>query len=82
MKKVVLISFVIVLALAMALPVFADPGNPNGPPECRGRDMVPGQGVSSNIDNMTGPDGVNPGRDHFPDGPGGVGAANITCNSN
>lgn len=62
MKKIVFIALVVVIVLAMAIPVFADPGSPNGPPECRGRDMVPGQGVSGNIDNITGPDGVNPGR--------------------
>ena len=58
MKKIVLIVFVVVLALAMAIPVFADPGNPNGPPPCDlgapyGEFLVPGLGVKGNIENMT-----------------------------
>jgi hypothetical protein len=32
MKKVILITIVVVLALAMAIPVFADPAPPNTPP--------------------------------------------------
>jgi len=79
MKKVILIVFVVLLALVMVMPVFADPGNPGGPPECRGKDMVPGAGVSGNIDNMTGSDGVNPGRGHLPGYEGSPGAANINC---
>ena len=86
MKKIVLIAFVVVLVLATAIPVFADPGNPNGPPECRGKGMAPGRGVSANVENMRGPDGENNGRGHFQwlvDGvdiyDGDPGAANITC---
>lgn len=93
MKKIVLILFVVVLMLAMAIPVFADPGNPNGPPPCdlgAAYDLVPGQGVKGNIENMTGPFGPDeenplketPGRDHmFPkwNYDGGPGNANVTC---
>ena len=93
MKKVLFIILVVVLVLAMAIPVFANhdgpggpPDTPNGPPECRGRDMRPGVGVSANIANMRGPEGENNGRGHFEwivddvdvyDGD--PGAANITC---
>ena len=87
MKKIVLIVLVVALALAMAIPVFADPGNPNGPPPCDlgapyGIEWVPGQGVKANIENMTGPDGENPGRGHIDpiwEYDGGPGNANVTC---
>jgi len=87
MKKIILILFIVVLVLAMAIPVFADPGHPNGPPPCDlgapyGEFLVPGLGVKGNIENMVGPDGENPGRGHMDEQwnyDGGPGNANVTC---
>jgi hypothetical protein len=87
MKKVIFVILVVVLVLAIAIPVFADHDTPNGPPPCDlgapyGTERIPGQGVKGNIENMTGPDGENPGHNHMDPQwgyDGGPGNANVTC---